>query len=155
MELTEEKQKVLSHVHDLLDKKRNELLKELPDVHEVNDGIIVRFFADWDNCEDDDEIRYKKIVNHDDLDESVVFFFIPKGAQFKLKQRYYIGCISCLNGAMRITVNNETRFLDSYSKICVHSDNVEGMAFENTYLIVTSNYKEWSESSIEHQKIDQ
>ena len=77
MELTEEKQKVFAHVNALIDKKRDELLKELPDVHEVNDGIIIRFFADWDNCDDDDEIRYKKIVNYDDLDESVVFFFIP------------------------------------------------------------------------------
>lgn len=147
MELTEEKQRVLSHVNMLIDEKRDELLKELPDVHDVNDGIVIRFFADWDNCKDDDKIRYKKIVNHDDPNESVVFFFIPKGARFELKQRHYIGCISCLNGAMSITANNETKFLDCYSKICVHSDNVKGQALENTYIIVTSNYNEWSENN--------
>jgi len=152
MELTEEKQKVFAHVNALIDKKRDELLKELPDVHEVDDGIIIRFFADWDNCVDDDKIKFKKLTQYDDPNESVVFFFIPKGAFFELKQRFYIGCITCLNGAIDITANNKTRFLKSYSKICVDSDDVTGRAFENTYLITSSVRTLWGDVINEHVK---
>jgi len=152
MELTEEKQKVFAHVNALIDKKRDELLKELPDVHEVDDGIIIRFFADWDNCVDDDKIKFKKLTQYDDPNESVVFFFIPKGAFFELKKRFYIGCITCLNGAIDITANNKTRFLKSYSKICVDSDDVTGRAFENTYLITSSVRTLWGDVINEHVK---
>jgi len=150
--MNEEKRIILDKIDTLLIKRTAELRKELPDVHEVNDGIIIRFFGEWDNCEDDDTIKYKVLINHDDLDESVVFFYIPKGARFELKQRFYIGCITCLNGAIDITTENGIKFLESYSKICVNSDDVVGKAFENTYLIVTSNRNDWSASTLEHQK---
>ena len=152
MELTEEKQRLFTHVNDLIDKKRNELLKELPDVHEVDDGIIIRFFADWDNCADDEKIKFKILTHHDDPNESVVFFFIPKDAYFELKQRFYIGCMTCLNGSINITANNETRLLESYSKICIDSDEVTGRAFENTYLITSSNKSIWGSATNDHVK---
>lgn len=154
MELTEEKQRVLTRVNELINKKKDELYKEIPSIHEIDDGIIIRFFANWDNCEDDNSIKYKRIVNHDDPDESVVFFFIPKGARFQLGQRYYIGCMTCLNGAISITANNETRVLENYSKFCINSADVDGIAFENTYLVVTSKYGEWSDNAKERYNIN-
>lgn len=150
--MTDEKQIVLNKIDHLLAKRTAELLEELPDVHEVDDGIIIRFFAEWDNCEDDAAIKYKKIPNLDKPEESVVFFYIPQGARFELNHRYYVGCITCLNGAIDITANNETKLLESYSKICFYSDDVQGIAYENTYLIVTSDKGDWAESTIEHQK---
>ena len=150
--MTEEKQILLNKIDHLLTKRTAELRNELPDVHEVNDGIIIRFFADWDNCEDDAAIKYKQVPNIDDPDKSTVFFYIPKGSSFDIGERYYIGCINCLNGAIEITANNETKILRSYTKTCINSDNVTGMAYENTYLIVTSNKNEWSEFTLEHQK---
>jgi hypothetical protein len=150
--MTEEKQIVLNKIDTLLAKRTAELRNELPDVHDVDDGIIVRFFGEWDNCEDDVAIRYKKIVNYDNPDESVVFFYIPKGARFDIKQRYYIGCITCLNGAIDIHTKDGIKFLENYSKICVDSDEVTGKAFENTYIVVTSNKKTWSDKTITHQR---
>jgi hypothetical protein len=150
--MNEEKRIILDKIDTLLTKRTAELIKELPDVHEVSDGIIIRFFGEWDNCEDDNAIKYKKLINHDDPDESVVFFYIPKGAIFDLNGRYHIGCITCLNGAIDINTPDGIKFLENYSKICVNSDDVKGRAFENTYLIVTSNRKDWKESTLEHQK---
>jgi len=150
--MTEEKQIVLNKIDRLLTKRTTELRKELPDVHEVDDGIIARFFGEWDNCEDDDAIKYKKIINYDDPDESVVFFYIPKGARFELKQRYFIGCITCLNGAIDFNTPDGIKFLENYSKICVNSDEVTGKAFENTYLVITSNKKDWKEYTLEYQR---
>lgn len=150
--MTEEKKIILDKIDVLLNKRKAELIKELPSVHNVDDGIIIRFFTEWDNCHDDNEIKYKKIPNHDDPDESVTFFYIPKGSFFDLKQRFYIGCLTCLNGIIDITVGNEVRHLEPYSKICVDSSDVQGIAFENTYLVVTSDRKKWDTAVLEHVK---
>ncbi|GAG29778.1 unnamed protein product, partial [marine sediment metagenome] len=90
------------------------------------------------------------VENRDNPDEVIVFFYIPKDSYFTLKQRFYIGCMTCLNGVIEITANGITSFLESYSKICVDSDDVQGKAYENTYLIVTSNKSEWSKDTQEH-----
>lgn len=150
--MTEEKAILLKKVNDLIQKRKEALLNLLPNVHEVDDGIIIRFFTKWDNCDDDNEIKHIKLPNLDDPNESVVFFFIPKGAYFDLKQRYYIGCMTCLNGKIDITANGETRHIESYTKICVHSADVQGRAYENTYLLVTSNRNDWSDVVQEHLK---
>jgi len=141
--MTEEKQIVLNKIDTLLHKRRRELIEELPSVHDVDDGIVIRFFTKWDNCEDDDKIKYKKLES-ENADESVVFFYIPKGSSFEMKQRYYVGCMTCLNGRIDITANGKTKLLESYSKICVDSDEVSGEAYENTYLFITSEKKNWT-----------
>lgn len=144
---------ILDKIDVLLNKRKAELLKELPSIHNVDDGIIIRFFTEWDNCEDDSTIKYKKIPNLDNPNESVVFFYIPKNAYFDLKQRFYIGWVTCLNGIIEIVTENKNRLLEGYSKICVDSDNVQGRAFENTYLLVTSNKLNWLEKTKEHQMV--
>jgi len=148
--MTSEKQLTLTKIDTLLQKRTAEMLNDLPDVNEVDDGIIIRFFAKWDNCEDDGVIKFKRIPNHDNPEESSVFFYIPKGAHFDIIHRFYIGCITCLNGAIDITANNETRLLENYSKICVDSDDVQGIAYENTYLVVTSDRNTWSDVTVKH-----
>jgi hypothetical protein len=148
--MNEQKRIVLNKIDKLLGKRRAELLKELPSIHEIDDGIIVRFFTEWDACEDDTGIKYKKIKNNDNPDESIVLFFIPEGAFFDLKQRYYIGCITCLNGGIDITINNNTKFLESGYKICIDSDEVQGLALKNTYIVTTSDRKKWSETTQKH-----
>jgi hypothetical protein len=148
--MNEERTKLFNKVNELIDRRKLELLEQLPDVHEIDDGVIIRFFAKWDNCKDTNEIKYKKLENSDDPDESLVFFYIPKDARFELKQRYYIGCMVCLSGKMEITANNETRVIKSYSKLCLHSADVQGIAYENTYVLVVSNRKDWDVNVREH-----
>lgn len=150
--MTEEKRIILEKIDALISKKRAKLISELPSIHEIEDGIIIRFFTEWDNCIDGTDIKYKKIPNHDNPDESVVFFYIPKGAFFDLKQRFYIGCLTCLSGRIDITVDNQIRLLEGYSKICVESSEVQGLALENTYLIATSNRLTWSENTRKFQE---
>jgi len=152
MELTEQKQIVLNRVNGLISKRHNELLERLPSVHEIDDGIVISFFTDWDNCADDNEIKFKKVDTPDNPDESMVFFFIPKGAFFELKQRFYIGCMTCLSGAIDITANNKTKLLEATTKICINTDDVIGKAYENTYLIVCSDRSEWGNATKDHVK---
>jgi len=146
--MIEEKKILLDKIDYLINKRTSELLEELPDVHEVDDGIIIRFFTDWDNCDDDDTIKHKIVKNHDNPDESVVFFYLPKDAVFDLKQRFYIGCMTCLNGKIIIEANDKIRVLENTMKICINSAEVKGRALENTYLITTSDRSEWSDETL-------
>lgn len=150
--MCEKKKILLKKIDSLISEKTSNLLNEFPDVHEISDGIIVRFFTDWDNCDDYNTIKFKKIVHHGKPDESVAFFYVPKGSFFELKQRFYFGCITCLNGLIEITSKGKTQILESYNKICVNDDEIKGKALENTYLITTSNREQWSETTQEYIK---
>ena len=133
--MTEEKRLLIEKIHNQIKEKKKGLLSHFPNIHRIDDGIIMRFFTEWDNCVDDDAIRWKKIDSVDKPEESIVFFYLPKGSQFELKQRFYIGCMTCLNGKMEVDVNDETILLEGYQKICVDSEDVKGNVLENTYLI--------------------
>jgi len=149
--MNEEKQIVLKRIDELISKRKADMLKEFPSIHEIDDGIIVRFFTEWDNCADDNQIKFKKLETANP-DESVVFFYLPKGSAFKLKQRFFIGCMTCLNGKMEVYANGETTLLGGYQKICVNSEDVEAKVYENTYLLTSSNKKVWSQTTLEHVK---
>lgn len=150
--MNEEKKIILDKINNLISKRTSNLFKKLPDVHEISDGVIIRFFTEWDNCADDTNIKFKKIVNHENPDDSVVFFYIPKGSFFNLEQRFYFGCLTCLNGLIEITSKGKTKIIESYNKICIDDDDIQGKAFENTYLITTSNRLDWSDKVKEYVK---
>lgn len=147
-QMKEEKQIILKKIDELISKRKAELIQQLPSVHEVDDGIIIRFFTDWDNCDDNDAIKHKIVKNLDDPDESIVFFYIPKDSYFDLKQRFYVGCMTCLNGKIEITAKGESRVLENSTKICVDSAEIQGRALENTYLVTTSNRTDWSDETM-------
>ncbi len=149
--MNEQKQIVLKKIDELLSKRRAEMLMEFPSIHEIDDGIIVRFFTEWDNCADNDQIKFKKLES-ENPDESVVFWYLPKGSSFELKQRFFIGCMTCLNGEMEVDVNDKIIFLKGYQKKCVNSEDVKANVLENTYLLTTSNRKVWSKTTQEHVK---
>jgi hypothetical protein len=136
--MTTERTELLAKVNKLIDKRKKQLLEQLPSVHEVEDGIIIRFFAEWDNCDDNNCIKYKRIIT-DNPNEVVLFYYLPKGAYFELKERAYINCIVCLNGSIEILMNNEIKVLNANHKICLDTHLFEGRALENTYLVTTNN----------------
>jgi len=136
--MTDEKRFILDKIDTLITKRTSELIKELPDVHEVSDGIIIRFFGEWDNCEDNNIIKYKEIKNISNPDENVLFIYLPKDAAFELKARTYIKCVTCLNGKIEISMKGETIILNDFNKMCLGDNEFEGKALENTYLITTS-----------------
>jgi hypothetical protein len=136
--MTTERKEILDKVNTLINKRKNELLDLLPNIHKVDDGIIIRFFGEWDNCDNNESIKYKKIPNLDDPDEIVVFFYLPKGAYFDLRNRDYICHMTCLNGKIEIEYNNETRILNAYNKIFLNTKIFEGHALENSYVVTTN-----------------
>ena len=136
--MTEEKQIVLNKVNSLIQKRKNDLLKELPVVHEVSDAIIIRFFTKWDNCDSNEEIKFRKVVNNSNPDDSTIFYYLPKGAYITLKKREYIRSITCLNGLLELNVGGKLVFVNELEKVVLDSDEWEGRALENTYVVTTS-----------------
>jgi hypothetical protein len=136
--MTTERKELLAKVNELIRKRKKELLEKLPNVHEVDDAIIIRFFSEWDECDENTGIKYKKISNIDKPNEVVVFFYLPKGSYFELKKRNFINSITCLNGKLEIDYDNEIRIVDKSTKICLNSNIFEGRALENTYLVTTN-----------------
>lgn len=132
------KKVILNKIDKLILKRKSELLYELPVIHEIDDGIVIRFFTDWDNCDDNNEIRFRRISNTDNPNEIVLLFYIPKGVYFELKRREYISTITCLNGCVKLDFESRIRTLESYSKLCVDSNVFQGKAMENTYLLTTN-----------------
>ena len=138
--MTTERKELLAKVNDLIDKRKRQLLEKLPSVHEVEDGIIIRFFTEWDICDDNNNIKFRRISNVDRPEEVVIFYYLPKGAYFEMKERNYISCITCINGKLEIVCNGMTRVLEPQTKMCLESNRFEGRALENTY-VITTNYK--------------
>lgn len=134
--MSDEKKKILEKVNELINKKTIELIKQLPVIHEVNDGIIIRFFTEWDSCVND--IKFKRIVNTNKPNEIAVFYYLPKGSVIELKERDYIHCMTCLNGKLELKFDGKTEVLGSYSKLCLDTDTFEGIALENTYVLTTN-----------------
>jgi hypothetical protein len=132
-----EKKELLCKINALIHKRKEALLDKFPTIHKIEDGIIIRFFSEWDNC-DNTDIKYRKIPNEDRPDEIIIFFYLPKGTYFELEKRDYIGFMTCLNGKLELNFDNKIRILNSYTKICLNSDTFEGRALENTYVITTN-----------------
>ena len=136
--MTEEKQKLLTKIHEQLNDKKKEILRLLPIVHEIEDGFAIRFFSKWDHCEDNEKIRYQKIIS-DVPDEVLYHFYMPKGTILDIQKREYAGCIICLSGHIELYVDGEIIEMYSNQKKCLSSDQYHGRVLRDTYVITRAN----------------
>lgn len=135
--MTEEKKIILEKIDKLISKRKTELLKGLPSIHEIGDGIIIRFFTEWDDCINN--VKFKRITDDSKPEEVTIFYFLPKGAIIERKKRDYIKCIACLSGELEIIEESQTRYLTPYKKFCLNTDEFHGIALQDTY-VITSNH---------------
>lgn len=133
--MNEEKKKILDRINELIDKRKEDLLSRFPHVHEIDDGIIIRFFTNWDNCSTNEEIMYKKFTNNSDDEDITVLHFIPKGTKLGLIKHDYIKSIICINGYVEIKINNNLFILKSYEKLQLPNNEFEAYAYDDTYVI--------------------
>lgn len=134
--MSEEKRLILEKINKLIDKRADELRKGLLAVHEIEDGIIIRFFTEWDECVNN--IKYKKIINNDDPNDTTIFYFIPKGAVIDLKKRPNIHSIACISGKVEIKTATKTQTLTAFRKMDLDNSEFEGVGLEDTYVITNS-----------------
>lgn len=137
--MNEDKQKILDKINVLIKQRESELLQRLPYyIHNIDDGFVVRFFTNWDNCARNEEILYKNIDDDDKPEDITIFHFIPKGTVLKLEKRDYIQSLICVSGKLKLIVNNETIFVDAFKKTTLKSNEFEGVSLEDSY-VITSN----------------
>jgi len=134
--MTEEKRIILERIDVLIDKRKAELMKHLPSIHEIDDGIIIRFFTEWDDCTNN--IKFKRIIDNKRPEDITIFYFLPKDAIIVLKKRDYIHCVSCLSGKLELDINGEKSILTGFKKICFDTDEFQGVALEDTYVLTTN-----------------
>ena len=138
--MTPERKAILDKVNELIEKRKKELLKAFPSIHEIDDGIIIRFFTDWDNCHTNDLIRYKKIIDDNKPEDITIFYYIPKGAEIKLIKREYIKDMACLSGKLELNLNGVVQYITGFKKICLDTDEFEGVALEDSYVLTTNGF---------------
>lgn len=136
--MSEEKRKILDKINGLIDKRQIELLQRFPSIHEIDDGFIIRFFTNWDNCCTNKKVRYKKIIDNQNPDILTIFHFIPKGTIFELEDRDYARIITCMSGSLELNFDGMIKYITSFSKTHLETTKFSGIALEDTY-ILTSN----------------
>ena len=136
--MSNEKKLILEKVNMLINKRKVELLKRFPSIHEVDDGIVIRFFSEWDDCVNN--IKYHKIINENNSEDITIFYFLPKGAILELKKREYVKTISCLSGKLEINTNGTITYLTGFKKLCLDVDEFEGVALEDSYVLTTNGF---------------
>lgn len=138
--MNEQKAKILKKIDELIDKRRDELLKSFMSIHELNDGIVLRSFSEWDNCDDNKNIKYKLIPNRNDSEEIIIFSFLPKDSKMEFKTREYIQSLTMLSGRLELSDSDGISQINGYSKIVLNDNKFGCVALEDTYAL-TSNRK--------------
>lgn len=136
--MSEEKKRILEKIDELIDKRKMEILQKFPYIHEIEDGIMIRFFNNWEYCTDNEEIRFKRVPNKDNSNDITVLHFIPKDTKIKLAKREYIHSAICLTGKIDFIVNSVTKQLTSYTKMRFDNNEFEAYALEDTYIVTSS-----------------
>lgn len=130
--MTEERKNLYRKINDLIDRNRNRLLEYIPNIHEIEDGIIIRTFHDWDAI---GEIKYRKI-SHDNNNNHI--YYIPKNSELKIKN--IDALITCLSGSIEIIEENGyNSTLLSYNATKIKSNNIYTIKSQsNSYMIINS-----------------
>lgn len=136
--MTEEKKELLTKIHSLITKKKQAILDSFPIIHLIEDGIVIRFFSNWERCDDDHRIRFKKI-QCDNPQDVKYNFFLPKGTMLDIKKREYAGCITCLSGEIELEVNGRTVHLSEHMEKCLESDVYHGRVLRDAYVLTEAN----------------
>jgi len=136
--MNEEKKYIIDRIDKLLDKRKSEMLQNFPYIHEIGDGVVVRYFNNWGYCSENEQIRFKRVPNEENTNDVTVLHFIPKDTKIKLAKRDYVHSAICLTGRIDFIINNITKQLTSYSKMYFNTDEFEAYALEDTYVITHS-----------------
>lgn len=132
-----QREELLQKISQQLINKKTELLNRLPIIHEIEDGIAIRFFSGWDVCKDNVKIKFKKFTSDDD--EILYHFFLPKGTYLDIKKREYAGCIVCLEGHIVLEVNDKFIPILPHTKTCLNNDVYHGKVLKDSYILTRAN----------------
>ena len=118
--MTPELKIAFEKVKKIIYDRKESLIDVLPVVHELEDGILIKFFANWESMEND-EIKFKKISSLDDITEKIFLGYIPEGVKLKARSNEFKECIICLDGNLLIDIEGDITEMTPFTKLCIDS----------------------------------
>lgn len=132
--MTAEKDEIVKKVHQQISEKKRKLMNVLPLVHSIDDGIVIRFFTNWEQCDENSKIKYVKIDTNN-TKRKKYNFFLPKGTILDIRRRKYAGCIMCLVGELEFEVNGKVVHLKAPMERCLENDVYSGRVLKDSYVV--------------------
>lgn len=135
--MTPELKNAFEKAKKIIYNKKEILVDSFPVVHELEDGILIKFFSGWEVTEYD-EIKIKKITSiGDDSSEKIYMGFVPKGIKIKARSNNYMECLICLDGKLVVDIGGNIKTLNSLTKMCIHCNTIYGgEALKDSYFIL-------------------
>lgn len=136
--MTNELKEAFEKAKKIIYKKKELMVDSLPVVHELEDGIIIKFFSKWEYCECE-KIKIKKISSLDDENEKIFLGFIPKGIKITASTNEFKECFILLDGEVSLDIEGNIKKLSAFTKTCIDSNkNYSGEAFKDSYVVIIS-----------------
>ena len=138
--MTPELKNAFEKAKKIIYNKKELLVDSFPVVHELDDGILIKFFSGWEITEYK-RIKLKRIYSINDSNEKIYIGFVPQGIKIKARSNTYMECLICLDGKLVIDINGDISTLDSLTKMCIHPNTIYGgEAIKDThFLLINSN----------------
>lgn len=135
--MSTERKNIINEIKNAINKRKEVLLKKIPLVHTLNDGIVIRFFNGWEDSEHSD-IKYIQVKNYSPDDDKTYYFFLPRGSIFSVKKHDYEETLVCLDGKVQLHLGDEIRMMRSFSKHHIPPQTKHyGIAINDTYMLVS------------------
>jgi hypothetical protein len=134
--MTSELKEAFEKAKKIIYDKKELMVDSLPVVHELEDGILIKFFSKWEDCEHE-KIKIKKISSLDNEHEKIYLGFLPKGIKIKARTNDFLECFILLDGQITIDVEGDIKSLEAFTKMCIKpQNNYSGEAFKDSYVII-------------------
>ena len=134
--MSTERTNIINDIKNAINKRKEILLKKIPLVHTLNDGIVIRFFNGWEDSEYSD-IKFIEIVNSRLEDDKTYYFFLPRGSIFSVKEHEYEETLICLDGKVQLNIEDEVKMMNSFTKHHIPPQKKHyGIAMNDTYMLV-------------------
>lgn len=134
--MSTERTNIINDIKNGINKRKEILLKKIPLVHTLNDGIVIRFFNGWEDSEYSD-IKFIEIVNSRLEDDKTYYFFLPRGSIFSVKEHEYEETLICLDGKVQLNIEDEVKMMNSFTKHHIPPQKKHyGIAMNDTYMLV-------------------
>lgn len=138
--MTPELKNAFEEAKRIIFEKKEILVDALPVVHELDDGIVIKFFTDWEDV-NTTKIKLRKISSLDDPDERVYLGFVPKGVKINARSNLFMECLILLDGELIIDIEGDIKNMTSYTKICIDANSkYNGEAIKDSYFILIGCY---------------
>ena len=140
--MTQERKDAFKKVKELISLKQEFFLNNFPIIHEIEDGLIIRFFTTWEDSKIYPGVKIRRIENKAiNKNEKILLSFIPKGTIFDSHSHNFKECFICLDGEMDIKIDDQMHILENFSKLTIDKNITHSaIAVKDTYLIVICKY---------------